>query len=88
MIDALREFVLLDVPFLKEQRLNKINELDSILLKANVTTAEKFRKVFEAYQSEYNFGNTIETYSGTMEIDDDQMAVRFFRLGRIGYYYA
>ena len=86
MIDALREFVLLDVPFLKEQRLNKINELDSILLKANVTTAEKFRKVFEAYQSEYNFGNTIETYSGTMEIDDDQMAVRFFRLGRIGYY--
>ena len=77
MIDALREFVLLDVPFLKEQRLNKINELDSILLKANVTTAEK-----------YNFGNTIETYSGTMEIDDDQMAVRFFRLGRIGYYYA
>ena len=28
MIDALREFVLLDVPFLNEQRLSKINELN------------------------------------------------------------
>ena len=88
MIDVLREFVMLDVPFLKKDRLQKVDELDSILLKANVTTAEKFRKVFEAYQSEYNFGNTIETYSGTMEIDDSPMAVRYFRLGRIGYYYA
>ena len=88
MIDVLREFVLLDVPFLKKDRIQKIDELDSILLKANVTTAEKFRKVFETYQSEYNFGNTIETYSGTMEIDDSPMAVRYFRLGRIGYYYA
>ena len=55
MIDVLREFVLLDMPFLKDERIATVDNLDEIILQANVTTAEKFRKVFEAYQSEYNF---------------------------------
>tara|TARA_B100000963_G_C22593705_1_gene656809 strand:+ start:758 stop:1528 length:771 start_codon:yes stop_codon:yes gene_type:complete len=88
MIDVLREFITLDVPFLKEERLNTIANLDTIILQANVTTAEKFRKVFEAYQTEYNFGNTIETFSGTMMLDSTEVAVNFFRLGRIGFYYS
>jgi len=88
MIDVLREFIKLDVPFFRDERLNSINNLDSIILQANVTTAEKFRKVFEAYQKEYNFGNTIETFSGTMMLDSSEVAVNFFRLGRIGYYYS
>ena len=88
MIDVLREFVLLDMPFLKDQRIATVDNLDEIILQANVTTAEKFRKVFEAYQSEYNFGNTIETYSGTMELNNNDTAVIFFRLGRIGLYYS
>ena len=61
MIDVLREFVLLDMPFLKDERIATVDNLDEIILQANVTTAEKFRKVFEAYQPEYNFGNTIIT---------------------------
>ena len=88
MIDVLREFVLLDIPFLKDERIATVDNLDEIILQANVTTAEKFRKVFEAYQSEYNFGNTIETYSGTMELNNNDTAVIFFRLGRIGLYYS
>ena len=88
MIDVLREFVLLDMPFLKDERIATVDNLDEIILQANVTTAEKFRKVFEAYQSEYNFGNTIETYSGTMELNNNDTAVIFFRLGRIGLYYS
>ena len=42
------------------QHLENDNDLDSIILQSNVTTAEKFRKVFEAYQLEAAFGNTIE----------------------------
>ena len=88
MIDVLREFVNLDIPFLIEDRIQRLDNLDEIILKANVTTAEKFRKVFEAYQNEYNFGNTIETYNGNLELDGVKSAVNFFRLGRIGFYYA
>ena len=47
MIDALREFIKLDVPFLYEQRMSKVDNLDDILLRSNVTTAEKFRKVLK-----------------------------------------
>ena len=61
-VDSLRKFIELDMPFLKESRIARIDDLDSIILQSNVTTAEKFRKVFEAYQLEAGFGNTIETY--------------------------
>ena len=54
---------------------------------SNVTTAEKFRKVFEAYQLEAAFGNTIETYPGFIDLDDQTITVDYFRIGRLGWYY-
>ena len=87
MIDALRAYIDLDIPFLLNERTNRVDNLDDILLRSNVTTAEKFRKVFEAYQIEHNFGNTIETYDDIMKVDNNEVAVSFFRLGRLGYFY-
>ena len=86
-IDSLRKFVNLDMPFLKDSRIARIDDLDSIILQSNVTTAEKFRKVFEAYQLEAAFGNTIETYPGFIELDDQTITVDYFRIGRLGWYY-
>ena len=86
-IDSLRKFVNLDIPFLKESRLARLDNLDSIILKSNVTTAEKFRKVFEAYQVETAFGNTIETYPGFIELEGQTITVDYFRMGRLGWYY-
>jgi hypothetical protein len=83
----LRKFISLDTPFLLKSRMARVDELDSIILKSNVTTAEKFRKVFEAYQLEATFGNTIETYPGFIEIDNENLSVDYFRLGRLGWYY-
>ena len=87
MIDALRAYIDLDIPFLLNERTSRVDNLDDILLRSNVTTAEKFRKVFEAYQIEHNFGNTIETYDDIMKVDNNEVAVSFFRLGRLGYFY-
>lgn len=87
IIDSLRKFISVDTPFLLESRLARVNELDSTILRSNVTTAEKFRKVFEAYQLEATFGNTIETYPGFIEIDNENLSVDYFRLGRLGWYY-
>ena len=58
MTNTLRKVINLDIPFLKEQRIERVNNLDELLLRADITTAEKFRKVFEAYQIEANFGKT------------------------------
>ena len=87
MIDTLRKVIDLDIPFLKEGRVQRVNNLDELLLRADITTAEKFRKVFEAYQIEADFGKTIENYPGYITLNNNQIAVDFFRLGRLGLFY-
>ena len=87
MTDTLRKVVELDIPFLKDGRVQRVNSLDELLLRADITTAEKFRKVFEAYQIEADFGKTIENYPGYITLNNNQVAVDFFRLGRLGLFY-
>ena len=87
MTDTLRKVIELDIPFLKDGRVQRVNSLDELLLRADITTAEKFRKVFEAYQIEADFGKTIENYPGYITLNNNQIAVDFFRLGRLGLFY-
>lgn len=87
MVDALESFVAIDLPFLKSERSERINELDDLLTKAEFTTSEKTRRVFEAYQIENEYGYTIESYKGRITLNGDQFAVDFLRIGRIGLMY-
>jgi hypothetical protein len=87
MIDALRLFIEVDIPFLLDERVARVNNLDELILRSDVTTAEKYRKVFEAYQIESNFGKTIENYSSYITLDNQEIAVDYFRLGRLGLFY-
>ena len=87
MVDSLAKFISIDIPFLKEEREDRLNELDELIVRADITTAEKFRKIFEAYQIEAKFGKTIEVYQGFIVVDGSEKAVDFFRLGRLGLFY-
>jgi hypothetical protein len=55
--------------------------------RADVSMAEKFRSLTEAFQIENDFGRTIEAYQGTLVLDGATLEVSFLRLGRIGLYY-
>jgi hypothetical protein len=55
--------------------------------RSDVTVAEKFRRLTEAFQIENDFGRTIETYKDALEIDGATLEVDVLRLGRIGLYY-
>ena len=57
----------MDIPFLLDERMSRVKDLDDLIIRADVTTAEKFRKIFEAYQLEAEFGKTIESYHGTYD---------------------
>ena len=66
MIDSFEEFVRLDVPFLAEERGERLQRLRTMMERSDVTAAEKFRLVLEAYQIEGEYGRTIEAYRGSL----------------------
>lgn len=87
MISTLENFVKLDVPFLPEERNKRVNDLNEMMVRADISVSEKFRRVLEAYQVEVDYGRTIESYSGLLNIDNQQMDVDFLRVGRVSFLY-
>lgn len=87
MIGGLERFVALDVPFLPEERKKRLDFLNSLLERSDVTVAEKFRRVMEAYQIESDYGRNIEAYRGTLDLEGQQWEVDFLRIGRVALIY-
>ena len=89
MIDGLEQSVSLDIPFLLEERINRIDVLKETLARSDVSVAEKFRKVMEAYQIELDYGSSAEFYKQSLNLGEDY-GVRDYnmlRIGRIGLYF-
>jgi len=86
-LNALKRFVERDMPFKLEERLAEIDELEDMMGRADVTTAEQYRQLMEAYKRELKYGRTIETYRGELKLDGDKRSVRFLRIGRIALLY-
>ncbi|MDH3362955.1 MAG: DUF3450 domain-containing protein [Gammaproteobacteria bacterium] len=87
MIDALEQSVKLDIPFLMDERNKRVADLKGIMERSDVSVAEKFRKVMEAYQIENDYGTTIENYTQSLTIDDATRSFNMLRIGRIGLYF-
>jgi len=87
MVDALDEFIQLDTPFLQKERKARIARLREVLERSDVTAAEKFRVIIEAYQIENDYGRTIEAYKDTVEIDGVTQEADFLRIGRVSLAY-
>ena len=87
MLDGLEQFIALDLPFLPEERAERVARLRSLMERADVSAAEKFRSLTEAFQIENDYGRTIETYKSTLQIEGVVLEVDVLRLGRVGLYY-
>lgn len=87
MLATLEKFVELDVPFLPDERENRITELKDIMTRADVTTAEKYRRLLEAYSVEMEYGRTIEAYRGGLTEAGEEREVDFLRVGRVALMY-
>jgi hypothetical protein len=87
MIDGLEQFVALDVPFLAEERNSRVANLTTVLERADVTAAEKFRVVMEAWQIENDYGRTIEAYTDELVINGNTREVDVLRIGRVALMY-
>ena len=87
MIAGLEQFIQLDVPFLMQERTDRINKLKLMMDKADVASSEKFRRVLEAYQVEVDYGRTIEAYTALLTIDGMEREVDYLRIGRLDLIY-
>jgi hypothetical protein len=87
MLDSLEQFVQLDTPFLLTERTERLERLRGMMERSDVSSAEKFRRVIEAYQIENDYGRTIEAYKGTVPINGNPQEVDFLRIGRVSLAY-
>ena len=87
MIETMALFVELDVPFLPSERQERVIQLQTLMERADVTLAEKYRRILEAYQVETEYGRTIEAYQGELVLDNSTRTVDFLRIGRVSLYY-
>ena len=86
MVLTLESIVENDIPFLTNERVLRIQNLKDILLQSNISTSEKFSRVFEAYQIENEYGRTVESYRDEITVENKKYNVEIFRLGRVGLY--
>lgn len=88
MVDALDQFVQRDVPFELEERQERVENLRLVLRKADVTDAERYRQIMEAYTIENEYGRTIGADRATLKrADGSELPVDFLRFGRVALIY-
>ncbi|MCX4193086.1 DUF3450 domain-containing protein [Methylophaga sp. OBS1] len=87
MIEVLEQFVTLDIPFLQQERNDRLVALKTMMGRADVSLSEKYRRIMEAYQVETEYGRTIEAYQADLNKEGDNRTVDFLRIGRVNLYY-
>lgn len=87
MLESLEQFVDLDVPFLIDERQERVSNLRALMTQADATNAEKYRRILEAYQIENDYGRTIEAYEGKVGDGEEARTVTFLKIGRVAFMY-
>jgi hypothetical protein len=86
MVDALEQFVQLDLPFNTQVRVDRVANLKTVLNTAEITLAEKYRLILDAYSIEREYGNFVAVNTGKLALNGKEVLVDFFNLGRIALY--
>lgn len=84
MFDELVQFVESDVPFLQQERRERIARLRDLMNQVETSNSEKFRRLLEAYQIEMEYGRTMDFYRESLS---DGRPAEFVRLGRVSLMY-
>lgn len=87
MKDALTDFVKVDLPFFKDERQKRMDDLKDLFVASGVSVSERYRKVLEAYLIESEYGQTLESYKDSVELDGNRVSADFLKVGRVGLYY-
>lgn len=88
MIASLELFIEADMPFLLEERRQRIAFLKRLVNRADVSAAEQFRNVMDAWQREMgDYGSSSEVYDEQIEVNGSRREVKILRIGRLALLY-
>lgn len=84
MLEGLEELVSADMPFLLDERRDRVERLRGIMEDPNQSPAQRYRLLTEAYQIENEYGRTIEAYRSDVTVEGTTYEnAEFLRIGRI-----
>lgn len=83
MLEGLKENVSSDKPIRLAQRLDRIEKLEKMMVQADISDAEKYRRILEAYQIELDYGTKMGIYQGQVALGDGTIEADMLYLGRI-----
>ena len=87
MIDGLDQFVSLDMPFLMDERIERVERLRDLMERADVAVSEQFSQVLRAYQIENEYGRTLTPYTGEITVEGQTRIVDILQVGRVALVY-
>ena len=86
MLAGLESIINTDKPIKKEQRLARLAKLNTMMGQADVSDAEKYRRILEAYQIEIDYGTKLGVYQDKITFSSgSSITVDLLHLGRIAF---
>lgn len=83
MVDTLEQFVGMDLPFLKDERKERVENLRRLMADPEKGIAEKYQRVLEAYQIEADYGRSL----GAERAEVDGRVGDVLRVGRTALFH-
>jgi len=83
MFNALEDFINADLPFQREMRMDRLDNIREVLGEASVSPAEKYRLLLNAFEIESAYGRSLRSYSEEVDIDGVPQNADILQIGRV-----
>lgn len=83
MFNALEDFIGSDLPFRMDQRTQRLDNIRDVLGQANVSPAEKYRLLLNAFEIESAYGRSLNSYSEEVMVDGVPQEANILQIGRV-----
>jgi len=86
MTAAVEDSIKSDVPFLLDERLARVERVKAVLADPDVSPAEQYRQVLNAFKVEVSYGQGLDSYEGAHPTKPGNV-VNYIRFGRVAFVY-
>jgi len=87
IFERLEDGVQHSLPFLPAERRLRLESLATELVRADVESGEKLRRLLEALQVEAGYAATVEVYQDRITVADEELYTDILRLGRVALFW-